>query len=206
MTLGIGGLVTAYVLLAAALAGLNIFSVWSWPVKALMLMLTAAAYLTLYYSFPPLLGWPSDAELPKRFQLVALYAQEPDRFTGTRGRIFFWLLDKQMASGVPRAYEIDFEPELHARVKEAGQRLRKNVPQIGEVGADDPDLGRHGVPREEGKLGQKSQKMQIRFFDAPPDAPPSKEGLPAPGSDATAADLMQREQAVEGADRAQPSG
>lgn len=206
MTLGIGGLVTAYVVLAAALAGLNIFSVWSWPVKALMLVLTSAAYLILYYSFPPLLGWPSGTELPKRFQLVALYAQEPDRITGTSGRIFFWLVDKQMASSMPRAYEIDFEPELHARVKEAGQRLRKNVPQVGEVGADDKDLGKHGVPREEGKLGQKSQKIQIRFFDAPPDAPPSKEGLPAPASDATAADLMQGERAGESADLAQPSG
>ncbi|MGQ0657702.1 MAG: hypothetical protein ACT4NU_06335 [Chromatiales bacterium] len=207
MTLGINGLVTAYVILAAALAGLNIFSVWSWPLKALLLVVTTAAYLVLYFSFPPLLGWPSATELPKRFQLVALYAQEPDRITGAEGGIFFWVLDKQAGTAsVPRAYAADFEPELHARAKEAGQRLRKNVPQVGEVGADDKDLRRHGVPRDEAKLGQKSQKLQVKFFDAPPDAPPSKSGLPEATSDTTAADFMQDGSPGESASPAQPSG
>ena len=206
MTLGIGGLVTAYVVLAATLAGLNIFSAWSWATKALMIVATSAAYLILYFSFPPLLGWPSEDDLPKRFQLVALYAQEPDKITGTRGNIFFWAIDKQQrgSAKIPRAYIVDYEPELHARAKEARQRLHKNVPQVGEVGADEKDRG--GVPRDESRLGQKSQKLQIRFFDAPPDVPPAKGTLPVPSSDSSVGETVPESSPSNSGETTQPPG
>jgi hypothetical protein len=183
MILGISQLITAYVVLAAVLAGLNIFSSLSWLAKAALLVATSAAYLVLYFSYAPLLGWPSGDDLPKRFGLIALYVQEPDRITGAKGNVFFWVTDKTTQNIVPRAYLLDYEPELHARAKEARAKLQKNVPQIGEAtSGDEADLRKMGKPGEE-RQGAKSHKFTVKFFDAAPDAPPSKTDMPVSGSD-----------------------
>lgn len=184
MTLGIAQLIAAYVVLAALLAGLNIFSTLSWLTKSLLLIATSAAYLVLYFSFPPLLGWPSSEDLPKRFGLIAVYVQEPDRITGAKGNVFFWVTDKTSSDIVPRAYLLDYDPELHARVREARAKLQKNVPQVGEaVSGDDLDLAKMGKPGEE-RQGVKSHKYTVKFFDAAPEAPPSKTAeMPVPTDD-----------------------
>jgi hypothetical protein len=140
-------------------------------------VLTTASYLVLYYSFAPLLGWPSEDKLPRRFDLVAVYVQEPKEITGAKGDIFFWALDRDrgVRQGTPRAYVVPFTAKLHAQVKEAGRRLRKNIPQVGETEIIDKDKpGRHGVPRDGSRFTQKSQKLQVKFWDATPEAPPPK--------------------------------
>ena len=178
MTLGIAQLIAIFVVLAAVLALLNLFSSLSWFRKASLVVLTSVSYLVLYFAFPPLLGWPSDDPLPKRFNLVALYAQEPDRITGAKGNIYFWTIDKSAGTQLPRAYRIDFEPELHARVRDVRAKLNKNVPQVGEtVAVDDADMTRTGTPNED-RMGTKSHKNTVKFFDAAPQAPPSKTDMP----------------------------
>lgn len=181
MTLGIGQLITAYVVLAAVLAGLNLFSSLSWWTKATLVVLTSVSYVVLYYSFAPLLGWPSSSDLPRRFSLLAVYGQEPDRITGAKGNIYFWVQDKTQGDLTPRAYVVDYDPELHARAKEARQRLQKNVPQIGESGDEMPDLMRMGIGKEQNQ-GAKAHKFTVKFFDAPSDAPPAKGDLPPPST------------------------
>lgn len=183
MILGIGQLVTAYVVLAALLALLIVFSSLSWIKKAGLIVLTSASYLILYFSFPPLLGWPTADKLPKRFGLVALYAQEPDKITGTRGNIYFWAVDKKSDSPVPRGYQVEYTPELHATVKDVRAKLNRNVPQIGESDSTEkPDLSRTGNPNDD-NLGKKSQKNTVKFYDAAPTAPPSKTDMPATTSE-----------------------
>ena len=175
MVLNIGQLVTAYVVLAMVLAGLNLYSRLSWRAKAMLVMLTTVAYFVVYYSYAPLLGWPSNTALPMRFNLVAAYGQEPDEQTGRRGSIFFWVTDKSSMDITPRAYVVDFEPQLHARVIQAMQRKHKSIPQGGTV---EPDLGRMGVGKEQRK-GYKSQKFKINFADELPETAPTKTELPA---------------------------
>jgi hypothetical protein len=178
MILGIAQIVTAYVVLAATLALLIIFSTLSWARKATLVVLTSAAYLILYFSFPPLLGWPTDDALPKRFGLLALYAQEPDPITGTRGNIYFWVTDKSSGRHTPRSYLVPYDPELHARAREARAKLHRNVPQVGEAQSGDaPDMSKIGKPGEE-RQGSKTHKFTVKFFDAAPDAPPSKTDQP----------------------------
>ena len=175
MVLNIGQLVTAYVVLAMVLAGLNLYSRLSWRTKAMLVMLTTVAYFVVYYSYAPLLGWPSNTALPMRFNLVAAYGQEPDEQTGRRGSIFFWVTDKGSLEITPRAYVVNFEPQLHARVIQAMQRKHKSIPQGGTV---EPDLGRMGVGKEQRK-GYKSQKFKINFADELPETAPTKTELPA---------------------------
>ena len=58
-----------------------------------LIALVSAFYLVTYYSMPPLLGWPTAADLPKRFNLVAIFVNEPDKSSGAPGEIFLWATD-----------------------------------------------------------------------------------------------------------------
>ena len=171
--LGQSGLIAAYVLLALLLLILNLYTRWPWKTKAALIVLVSAFYFVSYYSFPPLLGWPTAAELPKRFNLVAIYVQEPDKTSGDEGEIFLWATDLNKGPRVsePRAYRVPFTGELHARVVEAGNKMRKGLPQLGEV-KEEEDLGAGGRPTDESQGGQKS--IAIEFFDLPDPLFPEK--------------------------------
>jgi len=176
MVLNFGQLVTAHVILATVLAVLNLYSCLSWRRKALLVLLTSVSYLVVYYSYAPLLGWPGTGALPMRFNLVAAYGQEPDAQSGRKGGIFFWVTDKSSMDITPRAYVVDFEPELHARVMQAMERQHKSIPQTGTV--EQPDLEHMGVAKEQ-RQGYKTQKFKINFADELPESAPTKSDLPA---------------------------
>ena len=172
ITLSIAGLLIAFVLLAMLLLSLNLYSNWSWPVKASAIVLVSLFYLISYFSFPPLLGWPTkDNNLPERFRLIAAHVQEPDKIAGTDGAIYLWLSD--MSSGknskVPRAYELTFTSDLHKKVVEAKAKLNKKLPQLGEISEDD-DLTTEVKDNTQG--GQVS--VNIEFFDMPDPLFPEK--------------------------------
>ena len=192
MILNIGQLITAHVVVATVLAGLNLYSSLPWQRKAMLVMLTSISYFVIYFSYAPLLGWPSNGTLPARFNLVAAYGQEPDELTGRRGSIFFWITDKGSTDITPRAYMVDFEPQLHARVIEAMQRQHKSIPQVGTV---EPDLEHMGVAKEQ-RQGYKTQKFKINIADDLPEAAPTKTDLP-PTSDESPPVVTMPQQPVE---------
>jgi len=166
------GLIAAYVLIALLLIGLNIFSNFSWRIKGVLIVAVSVFYLVSYYSFGPLMGWPTDAELPKRFNLVAIFVQEPDKATGDPGEIYLWLtdLEKGPRRSEPRAYKVPFDGDLHAKVVEAGTKMRKGLPQLGEL--VDENLGPNARPTDESRGGQKT--VDIEFFDLPDPLFPEK--------------------------------
>ena len=170
--LGKSGLIAAYIIVALLLVSLNLYTRWSWRVKAALVVIVSAFYLVTYFSLPPLLGWPADETLPKRFNLVAVYVQEPDKSTGAEGEIFLWATD--MAKGPrgaePRAYRVPFSGELHQKVVEAGNKMRKGLPQLGEL-SEEP-LSRPDRPTDAFRGGQDS--VAIEFFDLPDPLFPEK--------------------------------
>ena len=54
MTLGITGIIAAYILLALLLLSINLYSKWSWHIKAATIVLTSAFYIITYLSLPAL--------------------------------------------------------------------------------------------------------------------------------------------------------
>ena len=66
---------------------------------------------------------------------IAVYVQEPDKASGRAGEILLWASD--MAEGPrsaePRSYRVPFSQSLHEKVQEAGNKIRKGLPQLGEV-------------------------------------------------------------------------
>jgi len=170
-TLSAAGLLAAYVVLALLLLGLNLYSSWRWSIKVGMIVLVSAFYVVSYLSIPPLLGWPTDERLPQQFNLVATYVQEPDKLNGTPGDIYLWVTDMRSPPGEarPRAYRLPFTPELHAKVVEAGKKLRKDLPQLGEV---EEETGPGATPLDASRMGQES--TNIEFYDLPDPLFPEK--------------------------------
>ena len=166
------GLIAAYVLVALLLIGVTLYTSFSWRLKALLVVAVSAFYIVTYQSFPPLMGWPTDAELPKRFNLVAIFVQEPEKTTGDPGEIFLWLTDLEQgpARNEPRAYRVPFNGDLHAKVVEASTKMRKGLPQLGEL--VDENLGPNARPTDESRGGQKT--VDIEFFDLPDPLFPEK--------------------------------
>lgn len=171
LTFGHAAIVAAYVVVALALLLLSLFSRWPWQVKTGLVVVTSAAYCACYFALPALLGWPTDRDVPKRFNLIGVYIQEPDKRTGEPGNVFFWAADLDPDRDQrPRAYRLPFSLKTKAVFQEGQGKLRQNIPQVGEVEEDDEV---HGVPQDRGQLGQKSVKIELK--DAPPAGPPSKD-------------------------------
>ena len=165
------GLVSSYILLALLLLSINLYSNWSWPVKAAMIIITSVFYAVAYFSMPPLLGWPTTADLPAKFKLNAIYIEQPDKVTDKEGAIYLWLteVDDLEAMHEPRAYELPYSDPLYEKVNEARIKMKKGMEQLGETKPPDADAKKLDRP---GKATQISTR--IKFYDLPDPLFPEK--------------------------------
>ncbi len=170
MILGITGIIAAYILLGILLLSINLYSKWSWPVKAVTIIITSVFYVVTYYSFPPLLGWPTSQQPPAQFRLIAAHVSQPNKEMGKEGSIYLWLTEiKNMTdSPEPRAYELQYSNELHEKIINVNAKLDKDIAQLGEF--KDPDDTFNQV--DEQKRGVKS--VEIEFYDLPDPLFPDK--------------------------------
>jgi hypothetical protein len=187
--LGTSGLVAAHVAVALLLVALNLKTRWSWMVKASAIVIVSALYLVTYYSIPPLLGWPTEQRLPKRFHLLAVDVQEPDKASGRSGHIFLWARDliQDGDSTEPRAYRLAYAAALGKTVQDAGEKVRKGMSQIGEVrddmakstakhaSAEDTDQSQvDGAAKSADAVAGGQSSVVIDFFDTPESTLPAK--------------------------------
>lgn len=170
MILGITGIIAAYTLIGLLLLSINLYSKWSWQVKALSIILTSAFYVITYFSFPPLLGWPTTQNPPSQFRLISAHVVQPNKETGEEGSVYLWLtgIENMNASQEPRAYQLEYSNELHERIINVNAKLDKDIAQLGEF--KEPDETFNQV--EELKRGMKSVK--IEFYDLPDPLFPDK--------------------------------
>jgi hypothetical protein len=164
-------MISAFVVVAVVLLGLGLYSRWSVRVKIAGIVVVTAAYLLVYFSLPRMLGWPTDQQVPRRFNLYGVYIQDPDQSSGEAGSVFFWAGD--LAPGAdprPRAFQMPFKASFKSVLEEAHGKLKQNIPQEGEIELDDEP---QGVPLDWSRLGQESVKL--KFKDAIVNLAPSKE-------------------------------
>ena len=171
MTLGISGLVAAYVLIAVLLLSVNLYSKWSWQVKGIMIIITSAFYIISYFSFPPLLGWPTDQNLPSHFRLLSSEVHQPNKLTGEEGAIYLWLkeIEDITSSVLPRAYVLPYSNLLHEHIISAQSKIDRGIPQLGEYEEDD-SMRREVIDSPE--IGKES--LDIQFYDLPDPLFPEK--------------------------------
>jgi len=194
MTLPLIGVGISYVIVAALLLSLNLASRWHWGVKAAAIGVTTLFFGVSYASIAGLIGWPSEARLPERFQLHWATVVEPDKLNGLPGSIYLWLeaLDENnVPVGTPRAFRVPYTRELADRIGHAKERIEQGVEQVG--AAHDVDVpegpsdeerrlagapARQDEPRSSGDPTAFIQhKPAIEFEDMPPPALPPKRPL-----------------------------
>ncbi len=171
-TLGVIGLVSAYILTVLLLLSINLYANISWKIKAISIIAATCLYAITYQSIPPLLGWPTADELPTRFRLVAADVQQPDKQTGQKGMIFLWLKDLEDLSVTarPRAYQIAYSDQLYELVIKAKSKMEKGMPQLGEFKKPEQDTIR--LVDDLNRLGQEA--FNIEFYDLPDPLIPEK--------------------------------
>ena len=163
LNLGTPGLIAAYVLIAALLLGISIYSNWSWKIKATVIIITTTFYCVTYFSYPQILGWPTSEPPPQRFRLLASYIEQPDKQRGVSGAIYLWLarIDDLSLPVVPRAYRFPYSANLYARVLNASSKLSKGIVQLGEFeGSDDMP-----ADRQKKISGSNAESVNIIFYD-----------------------------------------
>ena len=170
MTLGISGLIAAYILLAALLLSVNLYSKWSWQLKTITIIITSVFYIISYVSFPPLLGWPTNQKLPAHFRLLATEVHQPDKLTGEEGSVFLWLKEVEDITTLvlPRAYVLPYSSLLHEKIINVQSKIDRGIPQLGEY---EEDSMRQEVINSS-ETGQKS--LDIQFYDLPDPLFPEK--------------------------------
>jgi hypothetical protein len=133
-SLGLGGLVGAYVLIAVLLLGLVVYSNWPWQVKSGAILVTSLFYIVTYLSLPPLFGWPAYDTPPERFRLIYSYVEPPDKQSGFKGSVYLWLsaIDELSAPAAPRAYRLEYTESLHQLLLNTNSKLNRGIPQLGE--------------------------------------------------------------------------
>lgn len=170
-SLGTAGLIAAYLLIGLILLSINIYSNWSWKVKAATIVITSLFYLVTYFSYPQLLGWPTSENPPERFRLISSHVQQPDKLTGEDGAVFLWVtqIDDLSAKKPPRAHRLEYSNALHELIINAKSKLNKGIPQLGEFRDKKSVIGElKDAPRS----GQES--IEIEFYDLPDPLFPDK--------------------------------
>lgn len=127
------------------------------------LAVVALCWVT-YQSWPTLLGWPTERDVPALFYLHGALVEEPDR-------IYLWGTDLELGLGrtVPRSFALDYTPGLHDRVDKATRKLRKGLPVIGQVTPSTASV------EESDSLEQvQPNDTDITFIDAPQALVPGK--------------------------------
>jgi len=147
-----------------------------------------------YASIAGLIGWPSEARVPERFQLDWGTVVEPDKVNGSPGSIYLWveaLDENNVPAGTPRAFRVPYSRDLADRIGHAKERIEQGKDQAGtardlDVPDVPPDQDRRlaGTPPrqdEPGSPGDPTAFIQhmptIEFQDMPPPALPPKRSL-----------------------------
>jgi hypothetical protein len=155
MNAGMVGIIFSCSVLALLVLALVFTTRWNVMIKIAGVLCIVMFYHVTMKSYPELMGWPTSIKLPQRFNLEGVLFDEPNKSTQSRGSIFVWVTDlKDYRHPVPRAYVLPYTPELHTKLYDAGQKLRKRIPQFGEV-----VMVRNPVTAKE--------EIDLQFFDMP---------------------------------------
>ena len=162
-TQSLAAFLAGYVVIGLLLLNVLFYTHWQWWVKAGALFCVCALLTATWQSFPNLIGWPTARGLPARFNLVGLDVVEPDKSGANKGSIYLWITDLNLDGShrIPRAFVLPFHPELQTKVIAAGTKLRKRLPQIGEI-TDRPVETPPG-----GGIAHASREINLDFFDQP---------------------------------------
>ncbi|MES1925962.1 hypothetical protein [Salinisphaera sp. T31B1] len=160
----------AYVALGVLVLALNIRSGWPLWIRLACIVLVSALYFVTWQSLQDLRGWPTRGALPPHFLLNASSVLEPDENLGRPGQIYLWvtpIVDDEPL-GIPRAFALPYNRDLHTRVERARDAMRNGQLQMGDVTSTD------GTLRTSNPSAFAPDHQQINLHDVPEPSLPEK--------------------------------
>jgi hypothetical protein len=171
-------IIVAYVVIAALLLSLNLFSLWRWWVKAAAIVISAFFFAGSYLAVTALLGFPTAAKVPERFSLVATRTVEPNKANGDSGAIYLWveeLNDKNVPSGLPISYQLGYTNALAETINQAQKRLNAGETVEGSLKKIEPQqLGTSQLQSGSRSVFDLPPQWDLLFNGMPPVELPAK--------------------------------
>jgi hypothetical protein len=128
-------------------------------------VLVSALYFVTWHSLQDLRGWPARMALPHHFLLNASSVLEPDESQGAAGRIYLWItpIVNDEPSGIPRAFTLPYDRELHTRLERARDAMRNGQLQMGTADRSDGER----VVSEDNTFAPDHQNIELRDLPEP---------------------------------------
>ena len=184
-------IISLYLLLSTLLLWFLVKSSGHWVAKSVIIPCAIYFSLAIAWTLPTILGWPSQSELPEKFEFLYAVVHQPIKAFNQEGKIYLWVRgDKEYSVWFnlykpnqkdPQAYEIPYTEPVRKKVQEAMKMVKNGIKVMGEKG-DLKGKGKgkgkgqgkpgHGKPGQ-GKPGQNSggntdKADGLRFYVMPP--------------------------------------
>jgi hypothetical protein len=142
------GIPLAFVIIAALTLWIVIGSKGWWWLKALVVAGAVLFSITLWHSLSALQGWPTNEELPEKFEIKWLVVEEPNKKTGFEGAIYVWakdlspkeerndgvlILHSKKKSDEPRLYIMPYSRKMHEQAEGIKKQIASGKPFYGEM-------------------------------------------------------------------------
>ena len=94
-----------------------------WAIKSFLISISLLVTAIDYHILVDSLGYPVSDDPPSRLKLMGVIIDEPDPHIRSKGGIYIWYQDLHNIE--PRNITIPYSKELHKKMSEAKERLRK---------------------------------------------------------------------------------
>lgn len=131
MSWAIIGLMAGFILVLAALTLLVLKTRLALPFKFLVVILVTAFYWVQYTSLKQYAGWPVTGRLPAEFVLLAAEIVEPNKQTGDKGVMYWWVRESDDPGRPPRVYQLPYVTEVHQQAVEVIDEQRQGAQFVG---------------------------------------------------------------------------
>lgn len=145
MTWAILGLSAGFILVLAFLLYLLFKTQLSVAFKFLALTLASAFFIIQYKSLHQFMGWPTTAQLPDEFVLIATNVREPNKQTGDLGIMYWWVRESSDLTQAPRVYELPYKAEMQQKTEDVIKQQKEGAQFIGKKPSNSSSPGSKGV-------------------------------------------------------------
>ena len=160
------GIPLAFVIIAALTLWVVVGSRGWWWVKGCVVAIAIFFSISLWHSLGGLEGWPTDQPLPEKFEIKWIVIEEPNKKTGSKGRILVLaknlnpelknksripLLHSKDKSNEPRIHELPYSRELHKQSIQIQKKIAAGGKFYGEMKARGKGLKGKGEGKGKGK-------------------------------------------------------
>lgn len=158
MTWAILGLSAGFILVLAFLLYLLFKTQLTVPAKFLALALASAFFIVQYKSLQQFMGWPSSAQLPEEFVLIATNVREPNKQTGDPGIMYWWLRESSDLSQAPRVYALPYKAEMQQITEDVLNQQKEGAQFVGKKPSNSSSQGANGVSFKKISKAERHQK------------------------------------------------